>query len=135
MDKFPRADYVNGECEELLEIRSLLESISGRQRRKFWRFGIVPVNLLVFWWKMGFLPGRQAPSEGMRIPRLLEWLERGPYFSPEHQERGRWFYEKIVIEELTPRRLPGKERMVGARKHVELMPISEIKKNPGTILG
>ena len=112
----------------------LLKSISKRQRARFNKYGTVPRQLLKVLWELGYVPGEDAPQEGMRIPALLEFLGRGPYQNKNHQLRGEWLYEKIIKEELMskPRWLPmSKERFLGSVRNS--IPLSEVRKDAGTI--
>jgi hypothetical protein len=116
------------------EHKMLLKSISKRQRARFKKFGTVPKQLLILFWELGYVPGDEAPQEGMRIQALLELLDRGPYQNRTHQLRCSWFYETIVKEELMshPKWLrSSKERFVGSGRN--RIPLSEVRKKAGTI--
>ena len=114
--------------------KMLLKSISKKQRVRFKKLGTVPKQLLTVLWELGYVPGEEAPQEGMRIQALLEFLDRGPYHNRKHQLQCSWFYERIVKEELMshPKWLRNsKERFVGSVRN--RIPLSEVRKEAGTI--
>ena len=56
----------------------MVKSISQRQRRKYFRYGIVPEQVLRIAYECGCLPGVIPPRGGMKLERLIEWLGTGP---------------------------------------------------------
>lgn len=114
--------------------KMLLKSISKKQRARFKKIGTVPKQLLTMLWELGYVPGYEAPKEGMRIQALLELLDQGPYQNRTHQLRCEWLYEKIVKEELMSHRRyfrKSKEELVGTVRNRTL--VSEVRKISGTI--
>jgi hypothetical protein len=80
----------------------LLKSITKRQRHKFSKSGIIPEQVLTMAYDYGWLPGNISPKGGMKLNRLLQWLEAGPYHDELNKESALWFRNKIV-DELKPR--------------------------------
>ena len=116
------------------EHKMLLKSISKRQRARFKKFGTVPNQLLTIFWELGYVPGEEAPNEGMRIPALLKLLDQGPYQNKNHKLRCAWLYEKIVKEELMshPKWLK-KSKDILLKSGREFIPIFEVRKVHETI--
>lgn len=126
-----RGDFQFGELSKSHEF--LLKSISKRQRRKFKRHETIPCQLLIVLWENGYLPGKHSPRNGMKIQKLLTFLDDGPYRNKEHLQRGQWLYERIVKEELMPKVLTRKEKFLKGPKGKRI-PASYIKQQAGTVL-
>lgn len=96
-----KKEYLNG-CTE--QIQGILKTVTKMQRKKFERYGLVPVPVLEAMWHLGWLPGDKAPEQGMRILALTGYLRQGRYKSAQAAENGRWLYEKIMQEEVIGKR-------------------------------
>jgi hypothetical protein len=81
----------------------LLKSIDARQRRRYVENDIIPLQILLVWRDMGYLPGQNEPVRSIKIKRLLNFLKNGPYRDRRHCLKGQWLYEMIVRTELMPR--------------------------------
>lgn len=68
----------------------LLKSITKRQRAKFKKKDIIPLNALLVLHELKMLPG-PTPTRSMKILELTDMLGGG------------WLYEQIVRQELQPR--------------------------------
>ncbi len=118
---------------------TFLKAITKRQRSKFKKFGIIPLNLLHVLWDFGFIPVKVEPKSGMRIPVLLELLFKGPFKDLDQQQVCSWLYERIVQEELVPKKTKRGGKNNGGSdffiKHGrrEFIPLSHIRSNPGTM--
>lgn len=114
--------------------KMLLKSISKRQRARFKKFGTVPKQLLTIFWELGYVPGEEAPNEGMRIHALLELIDRGPYQNKIHKLRCTWLYEKIVKEELMhhPKWLR-KSKEIFLKSGRKFTAVSELRKDHDSI--
>jgi hypothetical protein len=90
----------------------LLQSITKRQRHKFQKYGIVPEQVLRIAYDYGCLPGEIPPKGGMKVKRLLDLLDLGPYRDAENRELALWFRNKIIKEEwmVSSNRKPRKDR-------------------------
>jgi hypothetical protein len=114
------------------EHKTLLKSIKPRQRKKFRKNGLVPRQLLQVLWELDFLPGEKSPQEGMRIPALLEFLrELGLYRNETNRLRGALLHDRIDEEEC-PYHRPTDEMFIRVGRN-KFMPISALRKQPGTI--
>lgn len=96
-----KKEYLNEFTEQVQE---KLKSVTKMQRRKFERYGVVPVPVLEAIWHLGWLPGDKAPEQGMRILALTEYLRQGRYKSAQAAENGSWLYETIMREEVIGKR-------------------------------
>jgi hypothetical protein len=76
----------------------LVQSITKRQRHKFRKYGLVPVQILVITYENGMLPGNAPPKDGMKVKRLLTLLGTGPYRDEGIKERALWFRDQIIKE-------------------------------------
>ena len=115
--------------------KMLLKSITKRQRAKFKKMEIMPPQLLRVLWDLGWIPGDTEPQKGMKLHGLLNLLQNGPFESERQRMRCTWLYERIVQEELMskPKWLAtNQERFMKVGK--ECIPLSEIRKQPGTIV-
>jgi hypothetical protein len=81
-------------------VKMTLKSTTKRQMWKFRKKGIVPVTVLEALWFLGFLPGVEAPKEGMRVLVLTEYLRLGEYRNEMNFEKGQWLYKIILKEEV-----------------------------------
>lgn len=84
-------------------VKMTLKSTTKRQIWKFRKKGIVPVPVLEALWLLEFMPGEEAPKEGMKISLLTEYLQQGLYQDEKNAANGHWLYEKIVKEEMIGR--------------------------------
>jgi hypothetical protein len=82
------------------KVQTLLRSVTKGQRRKFNKFGIVPLPVLEALWHMGFLPTDGAPERGMKVLILTEYLSQGKYRTEQAADRGQWLYTQIIKEEV-----------------------------------
>ena len=87
----------------------LVKSITKRQRHKFQKYGLVPVQILTFAHEDGLLPGDAPPKGGMKVKQLLVLLETGPYQNDDNKERALWFRDQI-IKEWKPTHRPRKNK-------------------------
>jgi hypothetical protein len=55
---------------------------------------------------MGYLPHKRRPNQGTGLMRLLDHIDNWTYRDETHAEKGVWLFDRIVIEELMPRRPP-----------------------------
>lgn len=88
---------------------NLLRTITQRQRHKFKKYGMVPEQVLKIAFDYGWLPGTTFSSGGMKVKRLLDLLDEGPYRDAENREMCLWFRGKI-IEEWKPKCPPPKNK-------------------------
>jgi hypothetical protein len=80
----------------------LLKSINASQRRRYVGKDIIPLQVLLVWRDLDYLPGQHDPERPIKIKRLLSFLKNGPYRDRRHYLKGQWLYEKIVQTELMP---------------------------------
>jgi hypothetical protein len=91
------------------KVKFVLKATTKRQRHKFKEFGIVPVPVLEAMWLLHWLPGDKAPTDGMRIKKLTEFLRKDGFSkkrhnkSPQAAENGKWLWKTIVEEEFKGR--------------------------------
>ena len=102
-------------------VQKVVKSVTKIQRRKFLRYGIVPVPVLEAMWLLGWLPGDKFPRRGMKILDLTEYLRKGGYNqegykSPQAEENGKWLWKTIVKEEVIGRRTFVKKEKMPAMK-------------------
>jgi hypothetical protein len=114
------------------EHKVLLKSISKRDRQKFDRLGLVPKQLLQVFWDLGFLPGEVRPKEGMRIQKLLDFLQNGHYLDDRSCARGKYLRAKIMDEVSTTPDLPDHEIFLKCGRG-KFVPLSHLRETPGTI--
>ena len=72
------------------------KSISDNMRKKWEKYNILTLKILLYFYDMGFLPS--VPVKRMSLDDLTDWLFFGPYDSPEHQDGSEYLYEKIIQE-------------------------------------
>jgi hypothetical protein len=94
----------------------MVKSISKRQRRKYFKYGIVAEQVLRIAYECGCLPGITPPQGGMKLKRLIEWLGTGPYRDDENRELALWFRNKI-IEDWRPKWTLLKKKSTRRRPH------------------
>ncbi|SDP85783.1 hypothetical protein [Desulforhopalus singaporensis] len=82
-------------------IQQLLLSVTPLQRRKFRRYDFVPVPVLAAMWHLKWLPGKNAPKQGMKILDLTDSLldEDG-----QVKKNTEWLFETVVKEDIIGRR-------------------------------
>jgi hypothetical protein len=114
------------------ENQQLLRSITRRQRKKFIDKKIVPIPVLEILWDLDFLPGNRPPREGMRVSALLEFLNNGEYRDEKNRALGVLLRETIEKEEC-PEHDFGDETFIWDDKDETFIPVSYIRKQPGTI--
>ena len=111
--------------------KKLLKSIKPRQRRKFKNNGLVPWQLLHVLWDMDFLPTKNRPQEGMRIPDLLKLLREGRYRDDKQRARGILLHDKIDEEECLSNQVVNEIFIKGGQG--KFVPVSFLREIPGTI--
>jgi hypothetical protein len=84
----------------------LVKTISKNQRKGYRKADIIPRQVLCLWWDLGYLPHKRRPNQGADLMRLLDHLDHWAYLDEAHAEKGVWLFDRIVIEELMPRRIP-----------------------------
>ena len=80
------------------EHKLLLKSITKRQRKKFFKYRLIPQQVLQIIWDI-YLPEEKKPQEGMRVSIFLEFLLNRQYHSEKNRARGEWLHAKIEKEE------------------------------------
>ena len=114
------------------EHKMLIKSIKPRQRKKFSQLRLVPWQLLHVLWDMDFLPTENKPTEGMRVPALLNLLREGQYRDEKQRARGVLLHDTIEAEESGPEENVNYEVFVKVGQS-KFMPVSHIRNMPGTI--
>lgn len=113
------------------EHKMLLKSITKRQRRKFITVKMIPQQVLQVFWNLGFLPGKAKPQEGMRVQVFLKFLRHGNYRDEKNHALGIWLCDKVEQEECPIKNVTHEIFIKCGRG--KFMPVSEIRKEPGTI--
>ena len=116
------------------ENTKLLKSIKKRQRRRFKsEKKTIPQQLLQVLWHLEFLPGIEAPKEGMPVDALVELLHRGDYRNKKNRTLGVWLRDRIEAEEY-PEPIYFNEKLIlyGHSKSV-FISVSVLREEPGTI--
>ena len=112
----------------------LLLNITPRQRKKFESDKkLIPYPLLQLFWRLGFLPIIEEPTQGMRIPVFIEFLSKGEYKNKQNQFKGIWLRDKIVEEECPEIIITNETYLKVRGEGSKWVPVSYYKDIPGTI--
>lgn len=84
-------------------VQGELKAVTKAQRHKFKKYGVVPLPVLTALWHLGYLPGKTAPVQGMKVLTLTEYLRSGRFLNQQAAEKGSWLYQQIIKEEVIGR--------------------------------
>ena len=111
----------------------MLLDITPRQRKKFKSKQLIPYPLLQLFWRLGFLPIIEEPTQGMRVRAFLDLLSKGIYKNKQNRFKGTWLRDKIEAEEY-PGTVRRAEKYIGKTTHGKLWPASHLRDLPGSII-